>query len=471
MVFFNGNNNSELIVGSNDDDTITGGRGDDTILGGGGADSLRGNRGADSIEGGEGVDTLRGGRGNDTLIGDTEGDRIRGGNGDDLLVWNNGDGSDIMRGGRGFDTVQVNGAIDAGDDFELRANGHRAEFERLNLGNFTLDVDNVEQFEINGGGGDDTLNVRDLTGTDVQQVYFSGGEGNDTFDATEANVAVAAYGDGGNDLLKGSSVPEITDTLDGGDGNDTIIGNKGDDLKIGGDGDDRLIWNNGDGSDIMEGDEGYDVTEVNGAVDAGDDFELRANGHRTEFERLNLGNFVLDVDDVEQFEINGLGGDDTLTVQDLTGTDVQQAIFNGADGNDLLDASLTNVSVIANGGAGEDTLLGGSADDTLIGGNGNNTYTGGAGADVFVVSFDGIDVINDFNRGEGDVLEISRSEFGISSIDDLTYDNATGILSVQDTQIATISNDTISPINDDSSSNLVLDSNPVFVPGEDLQLV
>lgn len=316
MGFFNGSNSSELIVGSNENDTIRGGRGDDTILGGGGADLLLGNRGEDSIEGGEGVDTLRGGRSNDTLIGNTEGDLIRGGKGDDLLVWNNGDGSDTMRGGRGFDTVRVNGAVDEGDNFELRANGERAEFERL-----------------------------------------------------------------------------------------------------------------------------------------------------------NLGNFVLDVDDVEQFEIDGLGGDDTLTVQDLTGTDVQQVIFNGADGNDLLDASLTNVSVIADGGEGEDTLLGGSADDTLIGGNGNNIYTGGAGADVFVVSFDGIDVINDFNRVEGDILQISRSEFGISSIDDLTYDNTTGILSVRDTQIADINLDTISPTNIDPNSSLALSSSPIFVPGEDIQLV
>ena len=471
MALFNGDNSSELIVGSNDDDTIRGGGGDDTILGGGGADSLLGNRGADSIEGGEGVDTLRGGRGNDTLIGNTEGDRIRGGNGDDLLVWNNGDGSDIMRGGRGLDTVQVNGAVDAGDNFELRANGDRAEFERLNLGNFVLDVNGVEQFEINGLGGDDTLTVQDLTGTDVQQVIFNGGDGNDSLDASLSNTAIMANGGAGEDLLSGSNVPAITDTLDGGMGNDTIIGNQGADLKIGGDGDDRLIWNNGDGSDTMEGGNDFDVVEVNGAVDAGDNFELRANGDRAEFERLNLGNFVLDVDDVEQFEINGLGGDDTLTVQDLTGTDVQQVIFNGADGNDLLDASLTNVSVMANGGDGEDTLLGGSANDTLVGGNGNNTYTGGAGADVFVVSFDGIDVINDFNRVEGDILQISASEFGVSSIDDLTYDNATGILSVQDTQIATITNDTISPINSDSNSSLALNSSPIFVPGEDLQLV
>lgn len=82
------------------------------------------------------------------------------------------------------------------------------------------------------------------------------------------------------------------------------FGNRGNDVKIGGDGNDLFIWNNGDGSDIMEGDCWFDTTQVNGAVDDGDNFELRANGARAEFERLNLGNFVLDVDNVEQFEIN-----------------------------------------------------------------------------------------------------------------------------------------------------------------------
>ncbi|MDJ0688992.1 MAG: calcium-binding protein [Xenococcaceae cyanobacterium MO_188.B32] len=319
----------------------------------------------------------------------------------------------------------------------------------------------MEQFEINGLGGDDTLTVQDLTGTDVQQVIFNGGDGNDSLDASLSNVAIIADGGDGDDYLSGSSVPEITDTLEGGDGNDTIVGNQGNDLKIGGDGDDRLIWNNGDGSDTMKGDDGFDVVEVNGAVEDGDDFELRANGERVEFERLNLGNFVLDVDNVEQFEINGLGGDDTLTVQDLTGTDVQQVIFNGGDGDDSLDASLTNVSVTADGGDGDDTLIGGNADDTLIGGNGNNTYTGGEGADVFVVSFDGIDVINDFNREEGDILQLSMTEFGASSLNEFDYDSDSGDLFYQNTHFATI-----------NTANLgVASGSPGFNPLENIDLV
>ena len=241
------------------------------------------------------------------------------------------------------------------------------------------------------------------------------------------------------------------DTLKGGKGNDTIIGNKGDDLKIGGAGNDRLIWNDGDGSDIMEGGSGYDVVEVNGAVKAGDNFELRANGHRAEFERLNLGNFTLDINDVEKMEVNGGGGDDTLTVKDISGTDIQKVAFDGGKGNDVLDASQANVKVIADGGNGNDTLLGGAANDTLIGGNGDNIFTGGAGADTFVLGFDGIDVINDFNAAEGDIVEISLSAFGASSSNQFAYNSSNGSLSYDGVQFATIDVES-SPF--DSSQNI-----------------
>ncbi|MEL7407058.1 MAG: calcium-binding protein, partial [Cyanobacteria bacterium J06558_2] len=206
--------------------------------------------------------------------------------------------------------------------------------------------------------------------------------------------------------------------------------------KNGGAGDDRFILNNGDGSDIMEGDDGYDITEVNGALEAGDDFELRANGHRTEFERLNLGNFVLDVDNVEQFEINGGGGDDTLTVQDLTGTDVQQVFFSGGEGNDTFDASQTAVDVLAFGDAGNDTLTGGSGNDILEGGDGNDLLIGGLGADIFRVGFDGIDTIADFNFAEGDIIQISAQDWGISSYESITYNSDAHSLWIGETEIA-----------------------------------
>ena len=302
----------------------------------------------------------------------------------------------------------------------------------------------------------------------MQQVIFNGADGNDILDARESSTTLEAFGGEGDDLLLGGSAE---DTFFAGGGDDIVVGQRGNDTASLEEGDDRFIWNNGDGSDFIDGGAGFDVTQVNGADGAGDEFDLRQVDGQAIFNRLNLGLFTLTNEEIEQFEINGQGGDDSLTVDDLTGSGVQSVVFSGGDGNDFLDASGTTTPIVADGGAGDDILLGGAGDDILLGGNGNNVYTGGAGADIFVVSFDGIDVINDFNRAEGDILQISRSEFGISSIEELNYDNTTGVLSLQDTQIATISNDASSPINSDSSASLVVDSGPVFIPGEDLQLV
>ena len=51
-------------------------------------------------------------------------------------------------------------------------------------------------------------------------------------------------------------------------------------------------------------------------------FDLSANGTRLEFFR-DLGNITMDTDDVERVDFNALGGADTVTVNDLTGTDVE----------------------------------------------------------------------------------------------------------------------------------------------------
>ena len=168
-----------------------------------------------------------------------------------------------------------------------------------------------------------------------------------------------------------------------------------------------MIWNNGDGSDIMRGNGGQDVTEVNGAVDAGDEFELGSNGTRVDFRRVNLGLFELDIDSVESMEINGGGGDDSLTVQSLSGTRLKQVNFDGGDGNDWISGGWGDDTL--SGGAGDDTLLGGNWNDLLYGGEGNDVLmgvtghdvlVGGSGDDLFVFGTgDGTDRVRDFEVG------------------------------------------------------------------------
>ncbi|WP_108257563.1 calcium-binding protein [Mangrovicoccus ximenensis] len=117
--------------------------GDDTVDGGAleaGAIALKadGGEGDDLLIGGAGDDLLVGGKGDDVLEGEKGNDTMRGGLGNDIMEWDNGDGSDVMDGGYGHDTAEVDGAETAGDHFEIRSTAEGVEFERINLGNFTL---------------------------------------------------------------------------------------------------------------------------------------------------------------------------------------------------------------------------------------------------------------------------------------------------------------------------------------------
>ncbi|MGD1856167.1 MAG: calcium-binding protein [Leptolyngbyaceae cyanobacterium] len=377
----------DIFVGGNNDDTLQGGDQDDIFFG---AD------GDDTILGGAGTDVVFAGNGKDTVIGQTGNDVAFLGAGNDRFIWNNGDGSDFINGGAGYDTTEVNGADGAGDEFELTQENGQAIFDRLNLGLFTLTNESIEKFKINGQGGDDSLTVGDLTGSDVKKVVFSGGDGNDVLDARESSTEIKARGGDGDDLLQGGSAE---DTFFGGAGNDIVVGQRGNDTADLGAGDDRFIWNNGDGSDLIKGGLGFDVTEVNGADGAGDEFDLAQVDGQAIFNRLNLGLFTLTNEEIEQFEINGQGGDDSLTVGDLTGSAVQKVVFSGGDGNDVLDARESSTTIEAFGGDGDDLLLGGSAVDTFFAGAGDDIVVGQRGNDIAYLE-DGDDRFI-WNNGDG----------------------------------------------------------------------
>jgi Ca2+-binding RTX toxin-like protein len=201
-------------------------------------------------------------------------------------------------------------------------------------------------------------------------------------------------------------------------------------------GDDVFVWDPGDGSDIVEGQDGVDTMLFNGS--AGDEnFAVSANGGRTIFTR-NLGNIVMDLNDVERITLNALGGVDNVTVGDLSGTDVtdlavnlggadnavdtvtidatngddvaivagangvltvtglsatvtitgfeatDRLLINGFNGDDVIDASALAAAILltGNGGDGDDILLGGIGNDTLNGNAGDDVLIGGPGQDV-----------------------------------------------------------------------------------------
>jgi Ca2+-binding RTX toxin-like protein len=398
---------------------LFGGAGNDTLIGGSGADMLFGQSGNDTLLGKGGVDLLFGGSENDVLVGGDGDDQMFGESGNDRMVWNPGDDTDLMEGGEGIDTAEVN-AGNGAEQFTVTANGTRVRFDRLDPAPFSLDIGTTENLVVNMNGGDDSFSATGNLAALIK-ITVDGGAGNDTI-----------LGSNGIDLLLG------------GDGNDFIDGQQGNDVAFLGAGDDVFQWDPGDGSDTVEGQAGSDTLLFNGSG-ASEIMELSANGARARFTR-NLGNIVMDLNDVEQLDINALGNTDTVLVNDLSGTDVVEVnvnlagtlggtagdaaadtvISNGTNGNDIIDvfgsgtsaavvglAALINITgsegandtlvinalggddgitattlpagvikLVLDGGAGDDVILGSQGADVILGGDGNDFIFGDNGNDL-----------------------------------------------------------------------------------------
>jgi Ca2+-binding RTX toxin-like protein len=204
---------------------------------------------------------------------------------------------------------------------------------------------------------------------DVDAISIRMGNGRDSVRIDDSNgaftdsIPTAIAGGNGDDSLNGGAGVETTG---GGNGDDLVDGGRGNDRADLGRGDDTFRWDPGEGSDSIEGESGSDTMLFNGAA-GGETVEMTANGGRLTFFR-QPGNVTMDTDDVEIVEFKALGGPDSITVDDLTGTDVTQTnldlaaalggvapdglvdnvIVNGTDGND-------NVSIAGNG-AGADVI-------------------------------------------------------------------------------------------------------------------
>ncbi|MBE9010676.1 hypothetical protein IQ250_10695 [Pseudanabaenaceae cyanobacterium LEGE 13415] len=241
-------------------DVVFAGEGDDQANGDAGNDLLFGDEGADKLNGGADNDVLLGGVGNDTIDGGAGFDLMIGGEGDDRLIWNNGDGSDYLIGGAGLDIAEINGAPTDGNVFSLIAEGNQTLFERTNLKPFTKLADGVEQYVVNGGTGNDSFKVGDLSAAEIEQVTFTAGAGRDAFDGSASTTALTAFGDSGRDALVGGSA---ADKLDGGKGADWISGGAGANELTGGEGEDGFVLQ------LPKAGEGFDtITDFEGAADA-----------------------------------------------------------------------------------------------------------------------------------------------------------------------------------------------------------
>jgi RTX calcium-binding nonapeptide repeat (4 copies) len=207
--------------------------------------------------------------------------------------------------------------VDVGDD-----GSPQFSFARADIG----------AISVKGGDGNDSLRIDDANGafTNAIPTTISGGDGNDTLEGGQTQVAAE------------------NEHYSGGDGNDLVDGGKGADTASLGAGNDTFRWDNGEGSDVVEGGDGADTMVFNGAG-INENVTLSANAGRLNFFRVQ-GNVTMDTDDVEQVDDNAAGGADSVTVNDLSATDVRQTNIDVGAGDAAAD------SVVVNGTQGDDQI-------------------------------------------------------------------------------------------------------------------
>ena len=351
---------------------------------------------------------------------------------------------------------------------------------------------------VNAAGGDDTINAKDgndtvyagsgadtvNAGAGNDTVY--GGEGQDTVDGQQGNDVL--YGEAGNDTLNGGT---DNDTLSGGDGNDRLEGAVGDDSLDGGAGDDVL--QGAEGNDTLSGGAGDDVLEGASGADtfnggAGDD-TLSGAGQSDTFQ------YAFQVSEGEgaqesftswlqghgfHLAVDGSGeiADRSLT-QDQFSTQytawLQHLVDSYDLGADLDGDGAVGVGLNQNSAVGTPLIEGVSAADLEALFSDRDNFLARTGrttqerwySDDFtlpsrteVTSTDGADVIQDFQRAQGDKLQFS----GITAAQFAEFFQ----VAATDTNADGVSDATVITLATDASWSLTLVGVTNFDAGQDV---
>jgi hypothetical protein len=327
----------------------------------------------------------------DMDIGGVEQVRVRALGGTDNVTVGTLDGTGVRSVStdlRGFDGAGDGAAdhviaqgTDAADRFTVGASGSQVLLNGPGPDVLVTSAESQDSADVAALGGDDTI-TSGVTVPGPGQVTIDGGEGTDSslYKGTDGpdDIGVARNGtdlvaafvtgggvvnhravesldvrglDGDDRIVGQNGIGTLTslteeggegaDDLRGGDGADTLLGGAGDDhvdgnigadtAKLGG-GDDHFQWDPGDGSDVVEGQSGADTLDFNGS-NIGEQIGLSANGGRVRLTR-DIASITMDFDGIEAAAVRALGGNDQVTVGDLSGTDLKAVGVNlaGFDG-------------------------------------------------------------------------------------------------------------------------------------------
>ena len=329
-------------------------------------------------------------------------------------------------------------------------------------------------------GSDSGSGTVDISGLGLfDEIVFEADLQSDGTDGSDYSIAEFTYTTVSDDdqLFGGSG----NDTIEGGSGNDSIFGGAGDDLLFGGDGNDYLELGDGTSANtiVIEDTEmtlggDYFQTSSSSASDGsiaklgvGDSGTLTTT-HSGDDGSFSLSVFAVDENDGQSsidVLVNGVVVDTITLDQDSNGSGSDNADFtefrvvlddleNGdeiqlsatADSNEhvrLDRIELTNLdpTQTAEGGAGDDTIIGSDGNDLLVGGTGNDTLSGGEGNDLFTFDTgDGQNVVDGGGGGWTDVISMNDLSIGSEGTDwTLTLD--TGEIVSQDADTVFLSED------------------------------
>jgi Ca2+-binding RTX toxin-like protein len=240
----------------------------------------------------------------------------------------------------------------ASDNISLACVGGMAQSEGVNL----LACNAVHTLFIVGNGGNDSINLSNISGTDFPQlsrIEINGGTGTDTVTGTQLADTITA---------------DELDNVNGGPGDDSI-----------------------EGGGQVAGGEGDDMIEHSaGPVDGGPGDDRFVSPGSLALLNGGPGLDSLEFDLSQQAAIEGLSFSITdsafaLTLGALSQTvplsSVDRVVLDLPAGNQTVEASAFSGILEANGGPGNDTLTGGSGEDFLRGGAGNDTLTGNGSFD------------------------------------------------------------------------------------------
>jgi len=346
-------------------DAVTAGGGADRLAGGSGNDTLAGNAGNDILSGGAGADRLRGGLGND---------QADGGAGNDTYTFASGEltTGDVVADESGtLDVVDLRSA--GAVNFSATISNRFSGIERFLFGSsadvFTAGIglgDDVTGglVTVDGGDGDDLLDVRTVHSFTPLSFVLQGGSGADTL-----------FGGRGDD------------TLDAGSGLGAMDGGAGDDVLIV-----RTVDLNGNVA-LTGGANG------NVALAGGDTLRLVGAGD------VNLGQLV-NITGIEHVELDPGGNEivvpDSLAAGATSGVDVT-LYGSGFDDSFVLTALASGRDIVVHAGDGDDTVVGGAGDDTVHAGLGADTISLGTGSDAIV-----------FDAGELTALDSVSADTGVA---------------------------------------------------------